>query len=233
MPITKATASSIAPAAKGDLVVGSATNDAAVLGVGSNDQVLTADSSTATGLKWATASAGGMTLISETVASALSSLTFGTISGSYKQLLLIWSGIKHSATGSAFSIRFNNNSGSVYGFISAQQSENTNDVFALTTTQIASTNYSPFGVNATSVDLSGQSKGYLVIDNYSSSTKAKTFYGQWDCYDGTGGVHRLVQSNNGTFNSTTAITSIDIYRTSGTATFSNQGDTTIRLYGVA
>ena len=57
MPITKATASSIAPAAKGDLVVGSATNDAAVLGVGSNDQVLTADSSTATGLKWATAAA--------------------------------------------------------------------------------------------------------------------------------------------------------------------------------
>lgn len=58
MPITKATASSIAPAAKGDLVVGSATNDAAVLGVGSNDQVLTADSSTATGLKWATPASG-------------------------------------------------------------------------------------------------------------------------------------------------------------------------------
>jgi len=33
MPITKATASSIAPAAKGDLVVGSATNDASVLAV--------------------------------------------------------------------------------------------------------------------------------------------------------------------------------------------------------
>jgi hypothetical protein len=58
MAITKATASSVAPAAKGDLVVGSATNDAAVLGVGSNDQVLTADSSTATGLKWATAASG-------------------------------------------------------------------------------------------------------------------------------------------------------------------------------
>ena len=62
MAITKATASSIAPAAKGDLVVGSATNDAAVLGVGSNDQVLTADSSTATGLKWAAVAAGGKVL---------------------------------------------------------------------------------------------------------------------------------------------------------------------------
>jgi len=53
MAITKATASSIAPAAKGDLVVGSATNDASILAVGTNDYVLTAASGEATGLKWA------------------------------------------------------------------------------------------------------------------------------------------------------------------------------------
>jgi len=53
MAITKATGASVAPAAKGDLVVGSATNDAAVLSVGTNDYVLTADSTTTTGLKWA------------------------------------------------------------------------------------------------------------------------------------------------------------------------------------
>lgn len=62
MAITKATASSIAPAAKGDLVVGSATNDAAVLAVGTNNHVLTADSSTSTGLKWAAAGGGGKVL---------------------------------------------------------------------------------------------------------------------------------------------------------------------------
>jgi hypothetical protein len=69
MAITKATASSIAPAAKGDLVAGSATNDAAVLGVGANDTVLTADSSTATGLKWA-AAASGATLVGTAVYSS-------------------------------------------------------------------------------------------------------------------------------------------------------------------
>jgi hypothetical protein len=53
MAITKATASSIAPAAKGDLVAGSGTNDAAVLTVGANGTTLVADSSTSTGLKWA------------------------------------------------------------------------------------------------------------------------------------------------------------------------------------
>jgi hypothetical protein len=44
MAITKATASSIAPAAKGDLVVGSATNDAGVLAVGTDTHILVADS---------------------------------------------------------------------------------------------------------------------------------------------------------------------------------------------
>lgn len=56
MPITKASGNSVTAAAKGDLVVGSATNDSAVLSVGSANQVLTVDSSTTTGLKWATPS---------------------------------------------------------------------------------------------------------------------------------------------------------------------------------
>jgi hypothetical protein len=48
----------INPSAKGDLFVGSAANTYTKLSVGANDTVLTADSSTATGTKWATPSAG-------------------------------------------------------------------------------------------------------------------------------------------------------------------------------
>jgi hypothetical protein len=44
--------------AKGDLIAGTADNTVARLAVGANDTVLTADSSTATGLKWA--AAGGV-----------------------------------------------------------------------------------------------------------------------------------------------------------------------------
>jgi hypothetical protein len=45
-------------AAKGDLIAGTANDAPAVLTVGANDTVLVADSSTATGLKWATPASG-------------------------------------------------------------------------------------------------------------------------------------------------------------------------------
>lgn len=48
--------------AKGDLITAVAADTPARLGVGANDTVLTADSTTATGLKWATVGGGGKVL---------------------------------------------------------------------------------------------------------------------------------------------------------------------------
>jgi hypothetical protein len=48
--------------AKGDLITATAADTPARLAVGTNGQVLTADSSTSTGLKWATAGGGGKVL---------------------------------------------------------------------------------------------------------------------------------------------------------------------------
>lgn len=45
--------------AKGDIIAATAADTVSRLAVGANDQVLTADSTTATGLKWASPSAGG------------------------------------------------------------------------------------------------------------------------------------------------------------------------------
>ena len=71
--------------AKGDLITATAADTPARLAVGTNDQILTADSTTATGLKWATPGAsGGMTLLATITASAATSMSFTSISQSYK-----------------------------------------------------------------------------------------------------------------------------------------------------
>jgi hypothetical protein len=74
--------------AKGDLVVGTGADAFSRLAVGANNTVLTADSSTATGLKWATPSSGGMTLISTTTMSG-ASVTLSSIPQDYVSLLLV------------------------------------------------------------------------------------------------------------------------------------------------
>jgi hypothetical protein len=73
--ITKATVD-----AKGDLIAGTADNTVARLAVGANNTILVADSSTATGLKWAAPAGGGKVL--QVVSATYSTLSF-TTSASY------------------------------------------------------------------------------------------------------------------------------------------------------
>ena len=84
MAITKASSNAVAPAAKGDLIAGTTTNDSGVLAVGANGTVLTAASGETTGLKWAAASSG-MTLIQSTSVSAVSSQSFNDVFSSTYQ----------------------------------------------------------------------------------------------------------------------------------------------------
>lgn len=233
MPITKATASSIAPAAKGDLVVGSATNDAAVLAVGSANQVLTVDSSTATGLKWATASAGGMTLIQETSASAVTSLSISSIPSTYKHLMLIWSTIYHSNADSSFGLRFNNDSGAKYNWQRIGASDTTLNVNYTAGTGVSQSGYEPFGfqTNAGTNELEKMAKGILNIYNYADAGSTKFFIGSWNYWQ-SGGPQRNTPFIAGNFTGA-AITSLDIFRSTGTGTFTTAVSNTIKLYGVS
>ena len=92
--ITQATA--ISPTlvdAKGDIIAASAADTVARLAVGANDTVLTADSSTATGLKWATPAAGGMTLLSTTSMTSGQTFVVSSINQTYTNLYIEWSGM--------------------------------------------------------------------------------------------------------------------------------------------
>lgn len=105
----------IAPSAKGDLYAGSAANTYTKLAVGANDTVLTADSTTATGLKWATPSSGGMTLLSTTTLSG-SSVTVSSISGSYTDLKIVIKNAYNSGDSDLY-FRLNGDTGSNYQYV--------------------------------------------------------------------------------------------------------------------
>jgi hypothetical protein len=217
MPITKATASSVAPAAKGDLVVGSATNDAAVLGVGANGTVLTAASGEATGLQWATPSSGGMTLLSTTTLSGAST-TISSISGSYKNLYAVVSGFTNTGSNDYFIVRPNNAStvnNAAYG--NGKNPVSFNDYgIALT---FPANPYQPNKDNANNVTV-------FEIHNYASTTTYKTFT--------SGGLYTSMSPdvttwfNCGTYTSNTAVTSLVFSNIGG----GNLSTGTVLLYGV-
>ena len=67
--------------AKGDLIAATAADTVSRLAIGTNNQVLTADSAEATGMKWATpsVSASGLTLVSTTSFTTSSSVSTGSV----------------------------------------------------------------------------------------------------------------------------------------------------------
>jgi len=223
--VTKATVD-----AKGDLIAGTADNTVARLAVGANDTILTADSSTATGLKWAApAAAGGMTLISETVASANTGIDFTSISGTYKQLLLTWSGLYHSAAGSAFALRFNADSGNNY-ISNTIRINNGGTATVDISAGARASGASMFGSDSSSTTAQETIMGYFVLDNYASSTKLKSYFGSFGYRTATNNEHWVT---NGHYASATAVTQLNITRIAGTDTINNITNTTIRLYGVS
>jgi hypothetical protein len=212
----------------GDIEYRSSTaNTNTRLGIGTSGQVLTVSGGGVP--SWATpAGGGGMTLISDTVASANSSISFSSL-GSYKQLLLIWQGLEASGNGQ-FSLRFNNDSGTKYylqslignaaPYADFRSSDNVNVGWGM------------FGQSFTSTTRQNTSMGYILIDNYTSATLDKKFNGQTGWRDAQFATDTTVLFN-GTFDDATAITSLDIVRLSGTATLSNAANTSIRLYGIS
>jgi hypothetical protein len=101
--------------AKGDIVAATAADTVSRLAVGANDTVLTADSTAATGLKWATPAAGGMTLLSTVTASGATT-SFTSIPSGYKNLLVVFKNIVCATSDVVFYLRLNSDSGANYSY---------------------------------------------------------------------------------------------------------------------
>jgi hypothetical protein len=108
--------------AKGALISAFSAGSPATLTVGSNDQVLTADSTTATGLKWAAAAGGGdLTRITKVTFSGSSAVNIDNCFSSTYDFYLIQIKAAHSAGGSYFRYRMRaggtNNTSATYSYV--------------------------------------------------------------------------------------------------------------------
>ena len=193
--------------AKGDIIAATAADTVARLAVGANDTVLTADSSTATGLKWATPAAGGMSLLSTTTLSGTST-TISSISGSYNNLIIFIRGVTWNAN-AILRIRPNNVAASMQGFY-------------LDNTGVDEMR----AYNGGSPTYAGNalSNYVLQIFDYTNTTSHKpcSFIGN---VSNTNNLTNIF----GTIDTTSAITSLVIQTVAGTSTFSTG---TVLIYGV-
>jgi hypothetical protein len=187
--------------AKGDIIAASAADTVARLAVGANDTVLTADSSTATGLKWATPAAGGMTLLSTTTLSGAST-TISSINQTYKDLIILISGMVVSSTG-LVTVRLNNASNQ--NSIAAQK--NAGNAANL----VHRTDYIP--LNPTTINSSPNNAWQIHINNYANTSYRKPFRMSGGYLDGT---DFSAQNIGGMNNSIDAITSFVVFASTGT-----------------
>ena len=200
---------------KGDLYTYSTTD--ARLGVGTNGQILTADSAEATGLKWATAaSGGGMTLISTTTLTG-ASVVLSSIPQTYKDLYIIVQNFQGDGSDRTMEMRFNNDSGANRHAVQLVYGTSVNKAFNLTSVRIATDQHTSTATGLISVS----------IPDYTNATTWKMCQTLGMTVENTNTSNFATTTNVGVYNQTGAITSLGFLPNSG-----DFDGGTILLYGV-
>jgi len=148
--------------AKGDIIAATAADTVSRLAVGANDTVLTADSSTATGLKWATPAAGGMTSLATGSLSGSSNISITGLSQSYNELIVSIIGAE-DAGGNDVQIRLNNDSTNSYSYTYFRTT-------ATTLSQSSNNAQMLVGDGSSTANTQG---AWITIPNYASSNMYK------------------------------------------------------------
>jgi len=195
---------------KGDVYAATAASTPARLAVGTNGQVLTADSTAATGLAYTTISSGGMTLL-QSMSLSGTSVTSSSFSTSYKELKILLTNVTLSS-GTNLMMRVNSQTSGIYDNFYRDSV----DGFSYAADEV----WVRLGyVNSSAIKLSG----YVSLPSYGSGTNEVK---AGSLFLGADGERKLV--NDFSIDFTTAISTITIFSYDGTSTLGGTAD----IYGV-
>lgn len=205
--------------AKGDLIAATANDTPARLAVGSNGQVLTADSTAATGIKWATpAAADSMTLLSTTSITNTGTINVSVSSG-YKKLVMYIENFAPTLSNDTLLFRFNSDSSSKYDQLAYQPN------YGVIALSHPATELLLGQVN----NINTSSNGFLIMEipNYASTIATKAGFAYLSATYG-GGSNTFTTGGWFSYGSTSAISTLNLQFASGN--WKAQG--TIKIYGV-
>lgn len=161
------------------------------------------------------AGGGAITLISEVItAGSQASITFSSISGSYRDLILRVRGRGDtSATTTTVAVQFNGDTGNNYNII--------NIYFAATGTTVSGAVAAPSGsdqiglIPAATATASYMGTIEALIAGYSQTTFFKVIHSRYDAFYGTFNISQIFGIFGGTWANTAAITSVKVSLTAG------------------